>query len=52
MKAKCERCGSDTKKYGTATCVECGANVCVEECIPGGNRTMCVQCEEQEPEEE
>ena len=42
----CDFCGKDTAKFGTATCPRCGQVKCVENCIPGGNRTVCVSCEE------
>ena len=43
---KCYFCGQDTTKFGTATCSRCSAVKCVENCIPGGNRTLCLSCEE------
>lgn len=43
----CDFCGDPIDpKYGTTTCAQCGEEKCVESCIPGGNRTICDQCEE------
>lgn len=45
----CDFCGEPiTPDYGTAVCVKCGEAKCVQFCIPGGNRTKCVECEEAE----
>ena len=43
---KCNFCEADTAKFGVATCPRCGQAKCVENCIPGGNRTLCLSCEE------
>jgi len=45
---ECVRCGrTDTEKYGVGSCVQCGVEpLCIEECLPGGKRTVCTQCEE------
>jgi rRNA maturation protein Nop10 len=45
----CDRCGTDTKEYGSETCPRCGEKVCVQFCIPGGKGTVCIQCEGIEP---
>ena len=43
----CDCCGDlIDPKFGVAKCTQCGEEKCVESCIPGGNRTMCTECEE------
>lgn len=43
----CENCGEPIDpKFGVATCSDCGNEKCVEFCIPGGNRTLCLDCED------
>jgi hypothetical protein len=45
---ECDFCGSESKPYGFTLCVRCGERKCVENCVPGGNRTACTDCEEKE----
>lgn len=40
----CPKCGEKSEQV--VVCVECGGEGCVEQCQPGGARTMCVECEE------
>ena len=45
----CDFCGMPIDEdWGAAVCMKCGDRKCVENCIPGGNRTICVECEEKE----
>ncbi len=49
----CPSCGDTINpSYGTSVCPQCGGTKCGEFCIPGGNRTLCVNCEEQNASEE
>lgn len=44
----CEFCGTNTAEFGVMKCPICGKTKCVEVCIPGGNNTKCIECEEVE----
>lgn len=42
----CDGCGVEiSENYGTCVCVKCGEKKCVENCIPGGRGTQCVDCD-------
>jgi len=46
-KEACAFCGKPiSPDFGTATCANCGERKCVEFCIPGGDQTICVDCDE------
>jgi hypothetical protein len=47
---KCPKCGEDTAK--TYECPRCEIEGCIEACNTGGNNCVCVECEQQEAEEE
>lgn len=41
----CAFCG-EAMTMGGALCGKCGEYKCVDQCIPGGVGTICVECEE------
>ena len=45
---ECPRCG---KKDALMVCAACGDDLC-RNCLPGGNRSVCVQCQEEQDEGE
>lgn len=46
---KCPKCGEVTEQI--IECPRCGGCGCVERCIPAGKGTICVECEEEDEED-